>query len=169
MRVRDVLLGSDRAAIERIVRGVGNFRDDEVAVAMELVDIGLGADAKGYSFVVAEDDDELIGYACFGHAPMTDAVYDLYWIAVDRGRQGAGIGQQLLAAVERAVRAAGGRMLLIETEGSDGYDATRRFYERAGYPEVARLRDYYRPGADKVIYGRSLGRSAAGTVEESGS
>ena len=156
MRVRDVLLGSDRAPIERIVRGVGNFRDDEVVVAMELVDIGLSEDAKGYSFAVAEEDAEVVGYACFGHAPMTDAVYDLYWIAVDRARQGAGIGQLLLADVERAVRAAGGRMLLIETEGSGGYDATRRFYERAGYPEVARLRDYYRRGADKVIYGRTL-------------
>ena len=156
MRVRDVLLGSDRASIERIVRGVGNFRDDEIDVAMELVDIGLSDDPQGYSFAIAEEDDEVVGYACFGHAPMTDAVYDLYWIAVDRARHGSGVGRMLLHEVERAVRAAGGRMLLIETEGSGGYDATRRFYERAGYPELARIRDYYRAGADKIVYGRSF-------------
>lgn len=158
MRVRDFLVGGDRAAIERIVRGVGNFRDEEIAVAMELVDIGLAEDTKGYLFAVAEDDEDVVGYACFGHAPMTDAVYDLYWIAVERGRHGTGIGQRLLEQVEQQVLAKDGRMLLIETEGSGGYDATRRFYERAGYPEIARIRDYYRPGADKVIYGRALGR-----------
>lgn len=163
MRVRDFLVGGDRAAIERIVRGVGNFRDEEIAVAMELVDLGLSEHTKGYLFAVAEDDDDVVGYACFGHAPMTDAVYDLYWIAVDRGRQGRGIGQCLLEEVEQQVRAKGGRMLLIETEGSGGYDATRRFYERAGYPEIARIRDYYRHGADKVIYGRALGRGREGT------
>lgn len=159
MRVRDVLLGSDRAPIEAIVRGVGNFREEEVAVAIELLDVGLSEDTRGYLFVVAEEDDEVVGYACYGHAPMTDGVYDLYWIAVDRKRHGRGIGQRLLEAVEAGVREAGGRMLLIETESGAGYDGTRRFYERAGYPEVARIPDYYRRGADKVIYGRAIERA----------
>ena len=47
-------------------------------------------------------------------------------------------------------------MLLIETEGTVAYQATRRFYARAGYPEVARVRDYYRVGAATVSFGRSL-------------
>lgn len=157
MRVRTELVPGDRDAIARIVREVGVFRAEEIDVALELVDIGLSEHARGYLFAIAEDDESAVaGYACWGHAPMTDAVYDLYWIAVDPARHGAGIGQQLLAACERDVRARGGRMLLIETEGTPAYEPTRRFYLRAGYPEVARIRDYYREGADKVIYGRTL-------------
>jgi GNAT superfamily N-acetyltransferase len=157
VRVRAELRPEDRAAIERIVREVGVFRAEEIDVAMELVDVGLSDDAKGYLFAVAESDaGDVIGYACWGHAPMTDATYDLYWIAVDPARHGGGVGRALLAACEEDVRARGGRLLLIETEGTAAYEPTRRFYLRAGYPEVARLRDYYREGADKVVYGRSL-------------
>ena len=157
MRVRTELVPADREAIARIVREVGVFRPDEVDVAMELVDIGLSSDTKGYLFAVAEDDaGAVLGYACWGLAPMTDATFDLYWIAVDPARHGGGIGQQLLAACERDVRARGGRLQQIETEGTPDYEPTRRFYLRAGYPEIARIRDYYRAGADKVVYGRTL-------------
>jgi hypothetical protein len=54
-------------------------------------------------------------------------------------------------------------MLLIETEGSPAYQATRRFYERAGDAEIARIRDDDRVGADKVAYGRAF--RGAGTSE----
>ncbi|UJR85001.1 GNAT family N-acetyltransferase [Sandaracinus amylolyticus] len=157
MRVRTDLRPSDREAIDRIVRAVGVFRPEEVDVAMELVDEGLSTNDDEYFFAVAEDDHgTVLGYACWGHAPMTDATYDLYWIAVDPTRHGGGIGQKLLAACEDDVRARGGRLLLIETEGTPDYEPTRRFYLRAGYPEIARVRDYYRVGADKIVYGRSL-------------
>ncbi|AKF11502.1 GNAT family N-acetyltransferase [Sandaracinus amylolyticus] len=157
MRIRTELRPTDREAIARIVRAVGVFRPDEVDVAMELVDEGLSTNADQYFFAVAEDDHgAVLGYACWGHAPMTDATYDLYWIAVDPTRHGGGIGQKLLAACEDDVRARGGRLLLIETEGTPDYEPTRRFYLRAGYPEIARVRDYYRVGADKIVYGRSL-------------
>lgn len=157
MRVRAELRAGDRAAIEAIVRAVGVFREGEIEVAMELVDIGLSADTKGYCFAVAEGDaGEVLGYACWGQAPMTDTTYDLYWIAVDPARHGGGVGRALLAATEHDVSARGGRLLLVETEGTPPYEATRRFYLRAGYPEIARVRDYYREGADKVIYGKSL-------------
>jgi GNAT superfamily N-acetyltransferase len=160
--LRDRLRPSDRAAIERIVRSVGVFREEEVAVALELVDIGLSEDARGYLFAVAEDErGAIVGYACWGHASMTDAVYDLYWIAVERSAHGRGIGRALLAAAEADVRGRRGRMILIETEGGAAYEPTRRFYVAAGYPEVARVRDYYRVGADKVIFGRAFGRSEA--------
>ena len=42
-------------------------------------------------------------------------------------------------------------MLLVETESTPEYARACRFYEREGFVEVARLRDYYRPGADKII------------------
>jgi ribosomal protein S18 acetylase RimI-like enzyme len=32
-----------------------------------------------------------------------------------------------------------------------------RFYRRAGYPEVARIPNFYKPGDDKVIFVKELG------------
>jgi ribosomal protein S18 acetylase RimI-like enzyme len=87
---------------------------------------------------------------------MTDGVFDLYWIAVDPRIQRGGIGRALLARAEQQAGASGGRTMLIETSGQPRYEATRAFYVRAGYAEIARVPDYYRVGDDKLIYARGL-------------
>ncbi len=143
-----------------ILRETAAFTDAEIDVALELIDEGEQPVADGYRFVVAESDGAVVGYACFGLAPLTDGVFDLYWIAVDPRRQGAGIGRRLLREVERRARGARGRWVLIETASKPSYAATRAFYERAGYGEVARIRDFYAAGDDKVVYGRRVDRES---------
>lgn len=145
---------SDRDAIERIVRATGVFSDAEVDVALELVD--APADV-GYRFVVAELDERVAGYACFGATPMTQGTHDLYWIAVDPALHGRGVGTELMRAVEATLASEGGRLLVIETASKPSYAPTRRFYERHGCREVARVPDYYAPGDDKVTYVLSIG------------
>jgi ribosomal protein S18 acetylase RimI-like enzyme len=158
MRIRFELCASDREPIERIVRDVGVFRPEEIEIAMELVSAGLAENEDEYLFAVAEGNaGEVLGYACWGHAPMTEATYDLYWIAVDPALHGQGVGRVLLLACEEDVRRRGATLLLIETESVPAYEATRRFYLRAGYSELARIPNYYRNAADKIIYGRSFG------------
>jgi GNAT superfamily N-acetyltransferase len=144
---------ADRAEIERIVRATGAFREDEVVVAMELVDAEA---SEGYRFVVAEVEGKVAGYACFGATPLTLGTWDLYWIAVDPGMQGKKIGRALFDAAIEAVRAEGGRMLLIETGGKASYGATREAYLAWGCREVARVPDFYERGDDKVVYARYL-------------
>jgi len=144
---------ADRAAIERILRECRAFRDDEIAVALELVD---APGEEGYRFVVAEVGGRVAGYACFGATPMTSGTFDLYWIAVDPARQRSGVGRALLGAVERTLREEGGRLLLVETAGKPSYASTRAMYEACGYLEVARIPEFYEAGDDKVVYARRL-------------
>jgi ribosomal protein S18 acetylase RimI-like enzyme len=134
------------------------FDAAEIAVAMELIDCGLSTDTKGYRFAVAAGGEEPIGYACFGDAPLTDAVFDLYWIAVQPAAQRSGVGRALLTYVEAEIAALGGRWLLIETASKPSYAATRAFYLRAGYQEIARIPDFYRLGDDKITYGKRFDR-----------
>ena len=151
------LRAGDRAPIERILRATEMFLPEEIDVALELVEIGLGLrEGDGYHFIVAEQDGQVAGYACFGRCLMTDATWDLYWVAVDPAMQGRGIGVRLVRAVEDACRAAGARLLIIETAGKAEYEPTRAFYARIGYPEHARVKDYYRDGDDKIFYARRL-------------
>lgn len=138
------------------MRSTGIFYEADVLVALELIDLGLTPGAGGYLFAVAESESRAVGYACFGLNPMTDNVYDLYWIAVDRTLQGQGIGRQILAEVEARVRELGGRMLMIETGGKASYAPTRAFYLACDYREVARVPDYYRVGDDKVMFAKVL-------------
>jgi GNAT superfamily N-acetyltransferase len=152
------LAPADRAPIEAMVRSTERFPDAEIAVAMELVDLGLSDDDRGYLFTVAERDAKVLGYACWGLAAMSPSVYDLYWIVVSPEAQGGGVGQALLGHVEADVRERRGHTVLIETEGSPPYEAARRFYLAAGYREAGRVGEFYGPGKDKVLYTKRLDR-----------
>jgi ribosomal protein S18 acetylase RimI-like enzyme len=144
---------SDRQPIATLVRATASFSEDEIAVAVELVDEALShGDESGYHFIVAARDGHVVGYTCYGPTPLTHGVYDLYWIAVDPRTQRGGVGKQLMRAAEIDVARRGGRLLIIETGGRDTYAPTRVFYERCGYTLAARLPDYYSLGDDKVFF-----------------
>jgi GNAT superfamily N-acetyltransferase len=148
------LRAADRAPLERAIRSTGAFNEEEVAVALELIDAGLGAQrVDPYLFVVAADEhDQALGYSCFGRTAMTDGVYDLYWIVVRDDAQRFGVGRKLLHATAERIRALAGRMIIIETAGKPEYEKQRAFYERVGCKLLARYPDFYRVGDDKLVY-----------------
>ncbi len=151
---------ADRPQILEIVTAAGNFNSQEVAVAMELIDEALNkGQESGYIAVVAEIPElspAVQGYACYGPTPLTDGVFDLYWIAVHPGAQGRGVGRKLVKYVEDDIRSSGGRMLLIETSSREGYDATIGFYERMKYELAARIKNFYQVGDDKLVFLKEL-------------
>ena len=148
---------AQRARLEGLTRATGLFRPEETAVAVELLDESLAGD-DDYRFLgaYAGTGDELVGYACWGPTPGTVGTYDLYWIVVDPGWQARGVGTELLAAVEQALVADGGRLIVVETSSRAAYAATRAFYERRGFTPAATLPGYYAPDDDLVIYLKDL-------------
>lgn len=158
LRLRD-LEAADRPAIERILRGVGVFRAVEVAIGLELVDETLHpGPSTDYRWVVADRGDGPVGFVCFGPVPLTEGTFDLYWIAVDPSAQGSPVASTLDEAVTAAVRAAGGRWLLAETSGMTDYGRAHRFYAKRGYALLGCIPDFYRPGDDRLTFGKRLDR-----------
>jgi ribosomal protein S18 acetylase RimI-like enzyme len=152
-RETEIVLGelspTDRPRIVEILRGSRVFTREEIGVALELFD-DMGDD---YFFLGAFSPEEVLaGYACWGPTPAADRTWDLYWIAVDSPLQGAGIGTKLLAEVERRLVSQRARMLIAETSSRSDYAPTRAFYTRRGYVEAARVRDFYAPGDDRIIF-----------------
>ena len=149
---------SDRDRVAEILRSTENFREEEVAVALELFDESFVD--PDYTFVgVGTSGPELLGFACYGPSMSTDRTFDLYWIAVDRNAQGTGCGSVLLKEVERRLEELHARMLVIETSSRSDYTATRSFYLRRGYVEAARVREFYAPSDDRIILTKRLAGS----------
>ena len=96
--------------------------------------------------------DELVGYACYGATPGTDRTFDLYWIAVHPSAQGTGSGTILLSEVERRLEDTDARLFVVETSSRSEYEPTRAFYRARGYAEAARMRDFYAPSDDRIIF-----------------
>lgn len=103
----------------------------------------------------------LEGFVLWGRTPMTARGYDIYWIAVDPSSQGNGYGKKLIAIVEEAAcRETSGYILRLETSGRKEYEYQRAFYERCGFEEVGRIKDFYRDGDDLVTYVKSMNRES---------
>ncbi len=133
------------------------FRPDEIEIADEILQESLRDGPKShYQNQIVEFAGEPVGWSCHGLVPLTDATYDLYWIAVHPAHQQRGIGRQLLAAVESRLRAAGARWLLAETSSTAAYDKTRAFYQRCGYAIVGDVPDFYRADDGRITFGKRL-------------
>lgn len=136
----------------------GVFTDEEVDIAMELIDLVLGGQGqKDYQIACATDDqDRLLGYICYGPIPMTVGGFDLYWIVVDPGGQGQKVGSGLLNYMEEEARRSKGRMILADTSSIPSYERARAFYLKRGFKEVARIADYYWEGNDRITYRKKI-------------
>jgi GNAT superfamily N-acetyltransferase len=163
MRTRSPSL-ADRARLTEIISQGAGFRPEEVSCALELLDAALArADGNTYEALVAVDghaEDEAagspLGYACFGHTPMTESTFDLYWLVVAADARGRGIGAALLTAVEDLLRARRVARLRIETSSLEGKGGAARFYAKCGYQRVGAVVDFYRPGDDLLTFVKVL-------------
>ena len=144
----------DRQLVLEVIHSTGMFTKEEEQVASEVIDVCLTKSGQqDYVIVVIENEQGAIaGYMCYGPTPMTEGVVDLYWMAVHPGKHRQGYGKALIQWLEKAVHEKKGRLIVIETSSRDKYATTRNFYQRLGYLENARIRDFYRPGDDLLIY-----------------
>src|SRR5882672_11061615 len=165
------MAAADRSGVFRILENAGNFTPEEVATALELIDewLELGEHSGYLTYVLesqSEEGAEVLGYVSFGPTPLTESTYDLYWIAVDKSKHRGGVGKRLMKFTEEEIARRGGRMLLIETSSQETYGGTIQFYERTGYDLVGKIKEYYKPGDDKLIFAKRLPAPATTTVSE---
>ena len=152
------ILRSDRAPIHEILEETGAFTEEEVSIALELIDVALDREGQeDYEiFTALGDGGEVAGYICIGPTPATIGTFDLYWIAVKPSYHGKRVARDLLRYVEELLKPRGGRLLIAETSSQPHYDRTRTFYERTDFIEAARIKDYYKVGDDLVVYAKYL-------------
>ncbi len=150
----------DRDDVASLLRSDETFNEEEVAVALELVDSAI-RDAQGdYRALVCEVDGRVLGYVCYGPTPMTTATWDLYWIATHKTARGKGIASRLVKGMEADILGKGAVTIRLETSQTEAYGAARTFYERGGYREVGRIQDFYKQDDDLIIFAKRLDAEA---------
>jgi len=103
-------------------------------------------------FLVAESHGEEDGQVCgFVCARIVADEWEIENIVVRQEFRREGIGSQLMQALIRNWKDAGGRALLLEVRATN--TAARTFYERQRLREVGRRSAYYRdPTDDAILY-----------------
>ena len=106
-------------------------------------------------FTATEQDEPVsIGYC----APekLTVGTFNLYAIGVRSDIQAKGIGSKMMSFIENHLKINNQRILIVDTSGTEDFKLTRRFYEKLRYNKEAVIRDFWKDGDDKVIFGKKL-------------
>ena len=107
-------------------------------------------------WITYDNGNSPVGVAYYAPEPYTQGTWNLYFIAVHPDSQGQGYGARLLHYIEQMLAERGERVLLVETSGLSNFERTRAFYRKQGYEEEARIREFYKAGDDKIIFGKAL-------------
>ena len=143
----------DTEALVKLAAGTNVFKPHEIVALEEVLgDYHEMNHAHGHQAVTFEQNGQILGFAYFAPAAMTDRTWYLYWIAVTKQTQARGIGSKLLKYSEEQIQKANGRVYLIETSSLPQYEQTRKFYLKHGYEQHAVLKGYYADGDDMVIF-----------------
>jgi ribosomal protein S18 acetylase RimI-like enzyme len=150
---------ADAEAIKRIAVDTEMFAPDDVGFFDEMIAGFLDGTMVDHTWLVVEDGESVVAGAYYAPEPFADRMWNLYFISVDPSRQGDGTGAALVRHVESDLRGRGSdsaRVLIVETSSTDQYARTREFYARQGFVEEARIRQFYGPADDKVVFWKSL-------------
>ena len=148
---------ADTPALLTLAEGTGVFKPHELEALQEVLDDYHAVNHTfGHTAYTWEEDGTPAGFAYYAPTAMTDRTWELWWIAVEKSRQGRGLGRVMLDLVEQDVRRNAGRLLLIETSSLPHYEPTRRFYLKQGYALAAQIADFYADGDDKVIFAKRM-------------
>ncbi|MFO0807305.1 MAG: GNAT family N-acetyltransferase [Gemmataceae bacterium] len=147
----------DTPTLLELTEATGFFKPHEVLALDEVLsDYHASNRELGHVCITLQVENEILGFAYYAPAEMTDRTWYLYWIAVRRTEHARGLGGQLLRYAEEGIRARDGRVLFIETSSLPLYEPTRRFYLKHGYNCEAVLHDFYTEGDDMVVFRKRL-------------
>src|SRR5271155_4709685 len=106
----------DSAVLIRMTQDTGLFKPIEIQALREVLDDYHAENREGgHRCVTAEENGQILGFAYFAPAAMTDRSWYLWWIVVRQDLQARGIGSALLKYVEEAIAGLKGRVLFVET------------------------------------------------------
>ncbi len=105
---------------------------------------------------VSVDGGHIAGFGYCEPERMTSGTWNLLAIGVLARRRGRGVGGAMMRYLEDRLRSAGERILIVETMGTPAFRRTRAFYRANGYTEEARIREFYEPGGDKIVFWKHL-------------
>lgn len=156
------LAAEDRPLVVELLDSIEAFTDAERVVALELVDARLTQpEVDDYRFLLAfangaPDGPRLAGYLCYGRTPMTQAAYDLYWLATSPACARMGVARALVGSMEDEIAHAGGGVVRVETGSREGHGAAVQFYDALGYARATTIDDFYAPGDDLILFTRRI-------------
>jgi len=108
---------------------------------------------------VAELAGNIVG--CMGFEPDNDEdAQGIYWTSylfVHPAYYRRGIGSYLANAIEQRLKSLGARKIYLDVGNARDQPEAIGFHTKHGYVKEGELKDFFRAGEDKLIFGKRLG------------
>jgi ribosomal-protein-alanine N-acetyltransferase len=109
------------------------------------------AEAKGAITLLAMAEGNLAGFCV---VQMEEQAGYVVTLDVAAGWRRQGLARTLMSAMETKVRAVGGTAMVLHV--FPGNEGAVRFYQTIGYQSLGVAEEFYGPGRDAFVYGKSL-------------
>ncbi len=143
---------TDIPALQRVLDETGLFPGELLPDLLAPHFAGANADI----WLTSQADGGAVGLCYVSPEEMAEGTWNMRALAIHPDRQQQGLGAALVAEAEKRLRADAQRILIVDTSGVEAFSSARAFYARIGYDEEARVREFWGPGDDKVIYRKAL-------------
>ncbi len=110
----------------------------------------------GQEVWLVDEDAGLRGAAYLAREMMAQGVWNLLFLGVQKSARRGGRAAALVARAEALARAAGARILIVETSSDPAFGPARQLYLDAGYDQEARIRAFYTAAEDKIVFRKAL-------------
>ncbi|HEX4872550.1 MAG TPA: GNAT family N-acetyltransferase [Nevskiaceae bacterium] len=147
-------LADDTEPLMAILAASGQFDEPSLAHVRQTLQAHLAGEVTALWFTAVAGHP--VGVAYCAPEPVTRGTWNLLMLWMHPEHAGQGLGRALVAAVEARLREQAVRLLIVETSALPEYQAARRFYEKSGFVQEARVCDFFDEGDDKLIYTRPL-------------
>jgi ribosomal protein S18 acetylase RimI-like enzyme len=155
--IRPTLKPNDIPILSKVAAQTEVFNEAEINFISEIgAEILAEGPGSGYSTLIAQNEDRILGFTIFGPIPGTDHRYELYWIATDPAAQRSGVAKALMRDTMAQAKADGATHLFIDTSTRPGYSPAHALYRSCGFEQVALIPDYFAEGDGKITFGRRL-------------
>lgn len=148
-----------RYTVRRDISGLKNILDQIDLFPAEMLESMLNGFLEGDTddlWLTLEDNGTALGFCYAIPEQMTEDAWNILALGVAPRHQGSGAGRQLTQQMEAQIEDQGGRIIIVDTSGTEAFAKTRAFYEKTGYTEAARIRDFWSKGDDKVTFWKAL-------------
>ncbi len=152
MNVRPTIR-QDIPALQSVLKETGLFPADMLP---GLLSNFLTNEDSADLWMSCEVNGTAVGFCYAVPEQLADGTWNMLAIAVHPESQGGGHGAALVRSLEAALRGRGQRILIANTSGTDEFSLTCSFYRKNGYVEEARIRDFWAPRDDKVVFWKRL-------------
>jgi len=140
-----------------IARKTEIFSESEVGILKEILEDFQNNKKTSYVLLEERVEGKLAGFILFGRTPLTECIWDIYWLIVDNMCQGRGIGKSLLIRTEEFIRQKMPKAAIrLETSTRKRYSAARGLYKRVHFQEAGKLPNFYAEGDDLIIFYKEI-------------